>query len=81
MAAPPAAVAALTISEAFENDAAFTYLLQKANVANNEQNRLNQEGFINLKGIIDAFPKTKNFEDTLKDLNKTFGALSPTNCQ
>ena len=34
-----------------------------------------------MKSLVDTFPTTKALEDTIKDLNKTFGALARTNVQ
>ena len=74
-----ATLAGLSITEAYESDEGLTHLLRRANIAANERTRINNEGFNNLKSLIDNFATTKAFEDTIKDLNKTFGALLATN--
>ena len=75
----PGNIVGLSISEAYENDDCFAFLLNRAAIAANEIARLNNEGFTNMKSLVDTFSTTKALEDTIKDLNKTFGALGRTN--
>ena len=74
-----ATLAGLSITEAYESDECLTHLLKRVNIAADERTRINSEGFNNLKSLIENFATTKAFEDTIKDLNKTFGALLASN--
>ena len=70
----PRNIAGLSISEAYENDNCFEFLLGRTAIAANEIARLNNEGFTNMKSLVDI---VQRFElQTLKFLHKKESNLS-----
>ena len=64
-----------TITLRYEHEPTFTNLLTRIGIPVRESTKLNQDGFTNLKLLIDQYGLNPNELVTyLKDLNKTFGA-------